>query len=535
MLGTRTTQDVERPPGANARAAFITPAVLILLGLASAALYWWGRDLHRFIQWLAAYTWLFIGQLAMYVTACFVVLRTNTRSTTRTLRLLTIGAVLVFGAVFRVELAPERPFLSSDVYRYVWDGRVQAGGVNPYQFTPGADELRELRDDRIFPNIAAEDQSWLSAYPPAAQIVFLSVYKLFPTVTGFKLAMSAFDLIAVLLIMLSLARCGLDPARAIIFAWHPLVIFETAHSGHVESVYVAFIAFAVWAWSRRSEALSGAGLALATAVKFYPALLLPVFLTGSSMRKSSGGDAAAQAANSGDDAELAADSARCEAKTGSLRHVDQTLRAWVGLRSIAKLWSAPNLKLLAAFVATIVAVYLPYLGAGGNLFGFLGGYVSEEGFGDSGERYFLLALLRRVVPVPTTAFLIVAAITLLALAVRWMTKEKRDATDVARGALALIGGYLLVTTPRYAWYYVWLLPFLCFAPRLGWLYLTGAASLLYLVWYTPLVYPEVPLWLGSAVYLPTIALLLWENTGARRSALANRDGSGMKDEPVQIG
>ncbi|MEK6301218.1 MAG: glycosyltransferase 87 family protein [Acidobacteriota bacterium] len=516
MLGTRTTQNVERRPISEARWAIVTPAVLILLGIASAGLYWWGRDLHRFIQWLAAYTWLFIGQLAMYVVACFLIVRSDTRSATRTIRLLTIGAVLVFAAVFRAELVAERPFLSSDVYRYVWDGRVQAAGVNPYRYSPGADELRELRDDRIFANIPAEDKSWLSAYPPAAQIVFLTVDKLFPTVTGFKLAMSAFDLIAVVLIMLTLARCGLDPARAIIFAWHPLVIFETAHSGHVESVYIAFIALALWSWSRRSHAFSGAALALATAVKFYPALLLPIFLTMSLSRED----------------RVDTDSGP---QAGSVRHVGQTFQVWLSVRSLARLWSAPNLKLLGAFVATIVAVYLPYLGAGSNMFGFLGGYFSEEGFGDSGERYFLLALLRRVVPIPTTAFLIVAAIMLLALAVSWMVREKRDATDVARGALVLIGGYLLVTTPRYAWYYVWLLPFLCFAPRLGWLYLTGAASLLYLVWYTPLVYPEVPLWLGSAVYLPTIALLLWENTGPRRAALARRDGSGMKDETVQIG
>jgi hypothetical protein len=96
-----------------------------------------------------------------------------------------------------------------------------------------------------------------------------------------------------------------------------------------------------------------------------------------------------------------------------------------------------------------------------------------------------------------------------------MVKPKRDAVDVARGAMALIGGFLLLTTPRYAWYYVWLLPFLCFAPRLGWLYLTSAASLLYLVWYTPFVYPGIPLWLGVAVYLPTMALLIWER--ARRT------------------
>ena len=152
--------------------------------------------------------------------------------------------------------------------------------------------------------------------------------------------------------------------------------------------------------------------------------------------------------------------------------------------------------------------------------GFLGGYFSEEGFGESGARYFLLTLARKIIPLPTSAFLLVGVLVLVALALRWMVKPKRDAVDVASGSMALIGGFLLLTTPRYAWYYVWILPFLCFAPRLGWLYLTSAASLLYLVWYTPFVYPGIPLWLGSAVYLPTMALLIWKS--AHRNAAATR-------------
>jgi hypothetical protein len=314
--------------------------------------------------------------------------------------------------------------------------------------------------------------------------VFLTVYTLFPTVSGFKLAVSAFDLITVILIMLTLAAAGIDPARAIIFAWHPLVVFETAHSGHVESVYIAFIAVALWASSRGSRVLTGVGLALATAVKFYPALLLPVFFV------------TAEGESSGQNSIVE------ERRNSSKFRV----------RALAKLWSGSNLKMLGAFFATIAAVYLPYLGAGGNMFGFLDDYFKGEGFGDSGSRYFLLKLLREVIPVPTLAFLIPAALLLLALAVKQMLVTKRDVADVARGAIALIGAYLLLTTPRYAWYYVWLVPFLCFAPRVSWLYLSGAASLLYLVWYTPLVYPDIPLWLGAAIYLPTVTLLLWENT-----------------------
>ena len=74
----------------------------------------------------------------------------------------------------------------------------------------------------------------------------------------------------------------------------------------------------------------------------------------------------------------------------------------------------------------------------------------------------------------------------------------------------MIGTFLLLTTPRYPWYYVWLVPFLCITPSVGWLYLTFGSVLLYLVWYTPLVYPDVPLWLGASLYFPTLGWLAWE-------------------------
>jgi hypothetical protein len=465
--------------------AFV-PVVLFVLGAASTSLYFWGRDLHRFTQWIAAYISLFIGQLALYVVACYVVQRWSDRST-RAAKWTSIALVIFFAAASRAVLVPQRPYLSSDVYRYAWDGHVQSAGINPYRYVPEAAELSGLRDDKIYPNITREDKQWRSPYPPVAQAVFFAIARMGPmSVTAFKAAMSSFDLITILLLMLVLARSSIDPARAIIFAWHPLVIFEGAHSGHIEAVYIAFLALALVTWSGRKHALTGVALALATLVKFYPALLLPVFLV-----------------------------AKPEALSAKTSHLDEEpARSSFVTRVIHK----GNLAMLVAFGATILLAYAPYWSASSNLFAFLRGYIEEEGFVQSGARYFLLDAVRKVVSIPTDVFLVFAAACLMAVAVWWLLRVKRDASDVARGALALIGTYLLVTTPRYAWYYVWLVPFLCFAPSLGWLYLTCASVLLYLVWYTPLVYPEVPLWLGASLYVPALAWLAWkEFTSARRN------------------
>ena len=469
----------ETPAGVSAEAA---PLALLALGAASLGLYFWGRDLHRFTQWIAAYIGLFIGQLVLYVLACYVVQRWSGRSS-RAGRWVTVAAVIFFAAASRAVLAPQRPYLSSDVYRYVWDGRVQAAGINPYRYVPEADELSGLRDDRIYPNINREDKQWRSPYPPVAQMIFLAVARMRPmSVSAFKAAISLFDLLTVLLLMIVLARSGVDPARAVIFAWHPLAIFEGAHSGHIESAYIAFLALALLAWSSRKHALAGVSLALATLVKFYPALLLPAFLVVKPSRAS------------GRDNEAA------------------------GRNLVARVIHKGNLAMLAAFSATIVLAYAPYWSAGANLFAFVRGYAEEEGFVQSGARYFFLDALREAVSIPTNVFLVFGAAVLVGVGVWRLALVKRDASDLARGALALIGTYLLLTTPRYAWYYVWLLPFLCFAPALGWLYLASASVLLYLVWYTPLVYPEAPLWLGVSIYVPALAWLAWERFGYARHA-----------------
>jgi hypothetical protein len=83
----------------------------------------------------------------------------------------------------------------------------------------------------------------------------------------------------------------------------------------------------------------------------------------------------------------------------------------------------------------------------------------------------------------------------------------------------MVGLFLVLSSPRFSWYMAWIIPFLCFVPRAGWLYLSGASVLLYLVWLTD-VYPGVPLWLGAALYLPAVVLLMWERWRLRSKTVS---------------
>jgi hypothetical protein len=408
------------------------------------------------------------------------------------------AVVVVFAGFFRAELVSERDYLSNDMYRYIWDGRVQAAGINPYRYLPSAEELKPLRDEAIYPNINRREYA-PTIYPPAAQAIFLLFYTVGDSSTSaFKTAISIFDLIAIMALALALVYAGLDPARVIFFAWHPLIVWESAHSGHIEAAAIAFIALALLGWSREKYALSGIALALATLVKIYPALLLPVFAMRRVHEPNGVQPISANTANNH------------ESGLGSQR-VETARRLWRSIR--ARL----STRFLIAFVLTILISYLPYSTAGARVVGFLPGYLREEGFVESGSRYFPLGVARLLLPIPTAVYAAAAGAAIIWLALRVLLRDKRNATDAAWGASSLVGLFLILSTPRFSWYIAWIVPFLCFAPRLSWLYLSGASVLLYLLWLVS-DYPSIPLWLGAAMYVPTLALIGLERLRESRTS-----------------
>ena len=62
-------------------------------------------------------------------------------------------ALIVLGAI-AVQLAAlsAPPRGSDDLYRYIWDGRVQAAGIDPYSYSPAAPQLVSLRDPFLWPH-----------------------------------------------------------------------------------------------------------------------------------------------------------------------------------------------------------------------------------------------------------------------------------------------------------------------------------------------------------------------------------------------
>ena len=350
--------------------------------------------------------------------------------------------VLVIAVVARVILAVQPPALSDDIYRYVWDGRVQAAGVNPYRDAPESPALAQLRDVEIYENVNRKFAPTI--YPPAAQALFRSSYAVHPdSVVWTKLVFVGVDALGILLLGLLLRRSGRPPERAVLYAWHPLALIEVGHSGHVDVAAVTLLLGTLLLLGRKRAVAAGVALAAAVLVKFYALAVLPALLAGS--------------------------------------------------RRAA-------LRLVGTLVAAAGLAYLPFLEVGTRVLGYLPGYLEEEGF-DSGSRFYALRLTGLEGATATALYQAFAAalLGLVAIAV-W----RRGAQ--AEGAALLLLVALLVATPAYPWYALLPLALLPFAsPRVlaAGSILAGTILLLYVQQKAP-GNPEWPLhvvWGGSSLAL----------------------------------
>jgi alpha-1,6-mannosyltransferase len=329
---------------------------------------------------------------------------------------------LIFGVGvgLRVYVLLFEPFLSSDIYRYVWDGRVQAAGINPYRYVPADAALAFLRDGAIFPHINRVDTA-VTIYPPVAQFFFLIVTRIGESVTVMRLALLGCEAVTVTLIVLLLRRMDRPVTRVIGYLWHPLPLWEIASSGHVDALMVMLMLLGLWI-ALTGHALCGAVvIALSVLVKPFAA---PAF---------------------------------------------------------AGIWRKWDLKMPLVVIATIALCYLPYLSVGWGVLGFLTeGYLTEEGL-SAGYDIWLLSLWRLVFGQhqgDVVAYVVLAALVLLS---KGFAVARRSHGGIA-SALGDINMLLLLTlllvSPNYPWYFLVITPFIAlYGSSPNWVVSIGALLL----------------------------------------------------------
>jgi hypothetical protein len=438
----------------------------------------------RQVPWLAP--WQPAGVYALLWTAfaagAWLVLGVGSR---RAVPLIVLGGIAIQLAALS---AP--PQGSDDLYRYIWDGRVQLAGIDPYHYPPAAPQLAGFREHFLWPpdgtycvgmgGLADGPRAIVRAapvrprhdllprgctrinrprvptiYPPVAEAYFTVVAALSWPGSGSVPIQAAAALCAIattLLLIRGLRRLGRDPRYAVFWAWCPVVGLQAGNDAHVD-VLAAFLAAAALltlarpgqrqrGWLRAAG--GGVLLGLAIATKITPVLLAP----------------------------------------GVLRRRPVTVA-------------------VSALAAT-AAAYLPHLLAvGRHVIGFLPGYLAQDGY-TSGGRFELVSLLVPGRWATLAAVVILAGAGLLAL--RWADPDRPW-----RSALLMTGAALAVTTPALLWYSMLLVVLVALDGRPEWLALAAAR---YLTPLHPLPGRTVPYagQLGYALavaFVAAITLLRW--------------------------
>lgn len=374
--------------------------------------------------------------------------------------------VLFFSFIFRLTAWWIPPFYSDDIYRYRWEGKLQAAGGNPYHDIPNDPAWAHLRDE-TFPLVVGKD--FPAAYGPAIELMQPGLWRLasrltadpFAQIPYFKLPAALFDCLTVAALAGLLRARSLPLPRLLIYGWAPPALVEFWGMGHNDAVALAFLTTALWLAACRRWTLSFVSVALAGAGKIWPLVLLPLFI------------------------------------------------GWNGRRPARLLQSLVVLPVLGI-------ACLPYLDArwprlwdhARFVSGFMGGWRNNDSL--FGGLLWLFGDLYRAK---------YAAFGLLALAVIWVTLRR---WPLERGCLAVIGVMLLLAANCHPWYLTWLLPVLPlvpFAPAFLWIGLMPIAYRVMIAWR---ILGE---WHGSTphrwfVYAPLFALLgcklAWRRLEARR-------------------
>jgi hypothetical protein len=187
-------------------------------------------------------------------------------------RVVVIG--LVLAAVWHIEFLRQPAGADDDIHRYVWDGRLQRLGYNPYLVVPSDPAVKGLHTPETR-NLNNPDLP--SPYPAGAQLFFRAVTAIQESTFALRVAFVVCEF-AIILLLLDLLRRKQQGAHLVLaFAWNPLLAIEVAGSGHIDIVGALLLVVSAAALGRRWRAIAAVGLGLAIAVKFLPIVLLPLY------------------------------------------------------------------------------------------------------------------------------------------------------------------------------------------------------------------------------------------------------------------
>ena len=144
-------------------------------------------------------------------------------------RVVVIG--LLLSALWHVQYLRLPPGADDDIHRYVWDGRIQRLGYNPYLVVPSDPRFSKLHTTETR---TLNNPNLPSPYPAGAELFFRAITAIHESTFALKVAFVVCDFVIVFVLLEILRRSGQGTHWVLAYAWHPLLATEVAGSGHID-------------------------------------------------------------------------------------------------------------------------------------------------------------------------------------------------------------------------------------------------------------------------------------------------------------
>lgn len=389
-----------------------------------------------------------------------------------------IYLIIIFGIIFRVVLMPSTPFLSDDIFRYLWDGKVFASGLNPFAYAPNAAALNHIKDTSVFPFINFPEIP--TVYPPVAQLFFAFTYLVGYKVLAWKLILSIFEIILILFLLKLIKHFAMNKMRLAIYFLNPIVIIESYGSGHLDVIAVCFLIIGIYYFYKNKTFASIFAFILAILIKYKPIFMILPFLKRRFFLKLS---------------------------TVLMSIILVLIPFWskdiiptAGIISYANRWE---------FNGFIYKIFV---------------WIFDI-FGSDSQKWFSFAYNGRIEDFYISSALwykLGAFIAILVIIIDQFKKlemtENFKGANFLQASFFVCGAMLLLSPTLYPWYLIWLIPLLIFIPNWSWILFTALIQMSY---YVLQDYHIAGQWEESKIilllqYLPFYGLLVFEYLDKRK-------------------
>lgn len=244
----------------NKKIYLIFTSVLIIFGIFLIHLFPNNR--------IEVYTYVYIFTSIIFIILYLLLTKTNINS-------YQLIFLLLLSLLLKISFVNTTPIGSDDIYRYIWDGKLQTENINPYQFAPSDSALNHLHSDILPAKVNFPDLKTI--YFPFSEWLFYIGYSISgESVWGYKILIFLFEVFTFLFINLILKKLGKQIKYLLIYTLCPLTLIQFSVDAHLDAFGITLLSASIYFYISKMKLPSLILLGISLSIKPVGLLFLPI-------------------------------------------------------------------------------------------------------------------------------------------------------------------------------------------------------------------------------------------------------------------